>query len=351
MSASPTPQARTALIERRTRLQRGIASLRSVQATYTPTALQELRKTSSQAPLDTAQAIVEDIPLLPPTALVGLGHTVSSSLVNIEIEFRQAQLRSSLGDLQNQLFVKSRLLTQKNLHARHQGATTRARGLLQINEGKIKHHVAKYRGAWEALKSGYGNNETLVLHPKLQDKDVVCLGDDVSTAGARIQGLLGQGAHVPTPITTGSRATVSWIWMGLDGSDQAALGSAMAEAVRVEFCKAYARVRRWDEETKLLVEEQRRTLVTFRWESEKWLSAVVEGGGPDAEGRNAYAYRQAHIRRQMAASFQEIWATPLPAKKPRRRIAEEPTEGEYGDAAMDSDREGDTFEGEVDPVE
>lgn len=117
ISASSTPQARTALIERRTRLQRGIASLRGLQATYTPTALQELRKTATNTPLDTSQAIVEDIPLLAPTALVGLGYNVTQSLLNLEIEFRDAQLRTSIADLRNQLFVKSRLLTQKNLHA------------------------------------------------------------------------------------------------------------------------------------------------------------------------------------------------------------------------------------------
>jgi len=75
-TASSTSQARTALIERQTRLQRGIASFRSLQATYTPTALRELRKASGSAPLDTTQAIVEDIPLLAPTALIGLGYEV-----------------------------------------------------------------------------------------------------------------------------------------------------------------------------------------------------------------------------------------------------------------------------------
>jgi len=348
--SSSTPQLRTALIERRTRLQRGIASFRSLQATYTPTALQELRKTSSSTPINTAEAIVESIPLLPPTALVGLGYDVPPSLLRIEIEFREAQLRTSLGDLRNQLFVKSRLLTQKSLHARHQGATTRARGLIEMNQGKIDQHAAKYRGAWDALKMGYGNNESLVLHRKLLDKDIVCLGEDVSTAGARIQGLLGQAASIPTPITNGSRASVSWIWMGVDSMDPATLGVAMAEAVRVEFCKAYARERRWNEEQILLVEEQRRTLVSLRWESEEWKGLVTESGGPDLEGRNAYAYRQAHIRNEMAASFEHTWATPLPPAKPRRRVhLEEPTEGEYGDAPIDADGEEDTFEGDVDP--
>lgn len=197
------------------------------------------------------------------------------------------------------------------------------------------------------MKSGYGNNAALVLHHKLEDKDVVCLGDDVSSAGARIQGLLGQAANVPAPITTGSRATVSWIWMGVDSTDPATLGAAIAEAVRVEFCKAYARERRWNEEKQLLLEEQRRTLVMFRWESRKWEGAVMVGTGPDVEGRNAYAYRQAWIRQEMATTFETTWATPLRAAKRRKQVIEEPTEGEYGDAAMDFDGEGDMFEGEV----
>lgn len=279
-----------------------------------------------------------------------MGHEISPSLLSIEIEFREAQLRTSLADLRNQLFVKSRLLTQKNLHARHQGATTRARTLLETNQAKISQHTAKYRGAWDALKSGYGNNATLVLHRKLEDKDIVCLGDDVSSAGARIQGMLGQAAVIPTPITTGSRATVSWIWFGVDSMDPATLGAVIAEAVHVEFCKAYARERRWKEEKELLMEEKRRTIVTFHWESSKWEQVVVEGSGPDIEGRNAYAYRQAHIRKEMASTFKTLWAKPFAAPRQRHRVIQEPTEGEYGDAHMDFDGEGDVLEGDVAPL-
>lgn len=352
VSKSPSPQARTALIERRTRLQRGIASLRSLQATYTPAALQELRKTAPNAPLDTNQAVVELIPLLPPTELVSLGYTPAPNLLQIEIEFREAQLRTSLHDLRNHLFVKSRLLTQKNLHARHQGATTRARALLERNDRKIAQYAAKYRAGWFALKQGYNNQESLVLHRKLVETDIRCLDDDQSTAGARIPSLLGHAHTIPTPMTTGSRATVSWIWLGIDTTDTETLGTAIAEAVRVEFCKSWARERRWREEKQLLLEEMRRTLVTFRWQAARWKDSVVAGSSSvdaDAEARNAYSYRQAHIRHSMAKAFETLWSTPLPPYKPRVRRAEEPTEGEYGDAPLNYDEEGDTQEGIVDP--
>lgn len=330
-------------------MQRGIASLRSLQATYTTAALQELRKTATNVPIDTSLVIVEDIPLLSPTELTGLGYDVPPALLQMEITFREAQLRTSLHELRNQLFVKSRLITQKNLHARHQGATTRARALLERNENKISQHAEKYRAGWLALKRGYGNDERLVLYRKLLDADICTLIEDKSTAGARIPSLLGQSHVVPTPITTGSRTTISWIWLGVDTTDSESLGTAIAEAVRVEFCKSWAREKRWNEETLLLKEEMRRTLVTFRWEAVKWQNVIVEGPGPEVEGRNAYAFRQAHIRLTMAASFQLLWETPFESRKRRRQPQEQPTEGEYGDAPEDYDGEEDRHEGAVDP--
>lgn len=349
VAKSSSPQARTSLIERRTRLQRGIASLRGLQSTYTNMALLELRKTATDVPIDTSKALVELVPLLPPTALAALGYNVSPDLLQMEIRFREAQLLSSLHDLRNQLFVKSRLLTQKNLHARHQGPATRARFLLERNDLKIQQYAEKYRAARAALKEGYGNQESLVLFQKLADSDIRCLADDESTAGARIQGLLGPAHVIPTPITTGGSATISWIWMGVDTTDTETLGVAIAEAVRVEFCKAWARERRWNEEKQLVREEMRRTLVTFRWEAERWEAGVGDGAGPEVEGRNAYAYRQAYIRRAMAAAFETLWATPAPPAKPRARQVVEPTEGEYGDALIDYDADEDRQEGLLDP--
>lgn len=349
VTKAPSPQGRTALIERRTCLQRGIASLRSLQSTYTNIALLELRKTATDMPIDTSKALVELVPLLPPTALVGLGYNVSPTLLQMEIRFREAQLLSSLHDLRNHLFVKSRLLTQKNLHARHQGPATRARGLLEKNDQKILQYAEKYWAARMALKEGYGNQESLVLFRKLADSDIRCLSDDESTAGARIQSLLGKGHVIPTPITTGGSATISWIWMGVDTSNTETLGVAITEAIRVEFCKAWARERRWNEEKQLVQEEMRRTLVMFRWEAEKWEKAVVDGDGPDSEGRNAYAHRQAFIRRAMAVAFETLWATLLAPAKPRAQKVVEPTEGEYGDALLDYDADEDRHEGLLEP--
>ncbi|KAJ3818270.1 hypothetical protein F5880DRAFT_1511112, partial [Lentinula raphanica] len=64
--------------------------------------------------------------------------------------------------------------------------------------------------------------------------------------------------------------------------------------LKVEWCKAYARVQRWREEMLILEEEM-------------W--AVVQGLEDDyAGGVSAYAFRQADVWRQLKQSFELVWA-------------------------------------------
>jgi hypothetical protein len=44
----------------------------------------------------------------------------------------------------------------------------------------------------------------------------------------------------------------------------------MHTAVRVEWCKVYARVKHWQEEVLLLQEEMRRCLRTLEWQAAVW---------------------------------------------------------------------------------
>ncbi|THV00681.1 hypothetical protein K435DRAFT_656712, partial [Dendrothele bispora CBS 962.96] len=104
----------------------------------------------------------------------------------------------------------------------------------------------------------------------------------------------------------------------------------------VEWCKSYARAKRWEEEVILVKEEMRRSLVTLEhnamnWEGRKiYLGLLKEGKGEwdpvwtltreyigplssgtdeaHAEGVNAYANSQAFIYRQLAARFKKLWA-------------------------------------------
>lgn len=80
--------------------------------------------------------------------------------------------------------------------------------------------------------------------------------------------------------------------------------------VRVEWCKARARVNRWSEEVELLLEEMRRVIEFLKWQAEWWggqVSSRSLGSVVDQEGLAAYARRQAALRLSLVTSFQHLW--------------------------------------------
>jgi cobalamin biosynthesis protein CobT len=78
----------------------------------------------------------------------------------------------------------------------------------------------------------------------------------------------------------------------------------------VEWAKAWARTKRWTEEVQLLKEEMRRVPITLRWKADWWSERADPDGltGAHAEGAHAYAARQAHLLRALAAHFETMWA-------------------------------------------
>ena len=81
-------------------------------------------------------------------------------------------------------------------------------------------------------------------------------------------------------------------------------------ALRIEWCRSHARAMRWSEEVLLLREEMRRVLTFLEWHASWWQTkgSLHTGLQPDvAEGMFAYANKQAHIRRSMASSFNDLW--------------------------------------------
>ncbi|KAJ6524090.1 hypothetical protein DFH09DRAFT_1250860 [Mycena vulgaris] len=95
------------LIELRTKLTKSICQLWTLQATYTPASIVAL--SARKGPVDEQ---VEDTPLFLPSALMGWD------------SMRDAQCAAALMRLRNQLHIKSRLLTYKKIHSRHQGPNT-----------------------------------------------------------------------------------------------------------------------------------------------------------------------------------------------------------------------------------
>lgn len=67
---------------------------------------------------------------------------------------------------------------------------------------------------------------------------------------------------------------------------------------------------RWSEEVLLLREEMRRVVAFLQWNGEWWEERqdVLQGLEMEHnEGVNAYARKQAHIRRTIQMSFKDMW--------------------------------------------
>ncbi|KAF8212570.1 hypothetical protein K438DRAFT_1957172 [Mycena galopus ATCC 62051] len=160
-------------------LNRSIQRLRTLQATYTPAAILSLAQREN-VPVDKQ---LEHVPLFLPSGLTAAQRVVEGVdvLATMEKELRHAQCATALERLRNQLHVKSRFLTYKELQARHQGANmrtrTRTRTLVTRNESKIQLHSEKYQMSWEALRRLVGGDVQAVGWHVLLKADIRCMDD------------------------------------------------------------------------------------------------------------------------------------------------------------------------------
>ncbi|KAJ7049988.1 hypothetical protein C8F01DRAFT_1348778 [Mycena amicta] len=344
----------------RRRLNRRIATIRTLQATYSPVALQHL------ASLDLPQeTLAEDVPLLPPSALTELQRSnggCRAGLVELEATFREAQCRSALVSLRNHLHIKSRLLVYKTNQSRNQAANTRSRALVARNESKILLFSRKYQAAWAALVSISGG-EAAVSWPRLRKADIRCLEDaeDLSKKDLRQKKAeekkrrqereLRAAGIIPLVNPNSSMAGGD-----LDSDDESD-DSMSGEALRIEWAKSWARVRRWTEEVLILEEEWRRLPLSFAFEEQGWIQRaqavpVTEIPEEDAEGMIAYATKQADVYRNLATRAELTRTVPKLARGHRRaraltfftsaaEIGTALDEEDGGDGLIERDDEGD----------
>jgi hypothetical protein len=82
-------------------------------------------------------------------------------------------------------------------------------------------------------------------------------------------------------------------------------------AMRVEWAKAHARHRRWEEELELVLEEIRRVPWYLSWKAQWWEERAYwrrETASPEVyEGCIAYAAKQAEVHRSLARKFTNAW--------------------------------------------
>ncbi|KAL0567251.1 hypothetical protein V5O48_014745 [Marasmius crinis-equi] len=305
-----TVSQQSALLDERGKIQRSIARFRSLQKVYTPAAL-----TASTPNPTTPTATAEAISLLLPSSLPPAIRNLPEmrSWVQMEIDFRHAQLQTSLQAIRTQLFVQNRLYSQQSLHVRGQRGLTRAKAVEDRCKRKLLDHKQKYRAAWLALLALLGSRD-LIGHKWLADTDVVGL-HDVDTAAVKNPRKRKKNQHKPEDLILEgeSRRKLSWIWTGVDVSNDS---EAMKEAMRIEWCKAWARKRRWKEELELVEEEMRRVPLSLEHDAKVWEGRRLPvDEDAQIEGINAYSNRQAALRRGISVKFQSLWALPDPVRK------------------------------------
>ncbi|KAF7324213.1 CxC2 domain-containing protein [Mycena kentingensis (nom. inval.)] len=333
----------------RRKLDKGITRFRSLQATYTPSALVHLA---------TLKVVADELPEK---------QGCKTSIVELEQRLRHAHCKDALVRLRSQLQIKQRLLIYKKRQSRHQGANTRSRGLIARNESKIKRFADRYQACRSALLVLEGK---ALVWPELQAKDIRGLqdADELSEREARNrrqidrrlqreQELVDAGVLVEEAIveegdmeqddmeqkdmeqdnmeqdnmeqsastkkkgTGEGRRTVSWIrtLAGTTGSD-----AAIQDGLRIEWTKAYARVWPWREEVRVLEEEWRRLPISMAHEQKHWVSrgAAVETVGKSEEhldGLRAYAAKQAAMYGDLILRSEVIRTEELKGRGHRRR--------------------------------
>ncbi|KAL0568500.1 hypothetical protein V5O48_013480 [Marasmius crinis-equi] len=320
----------TELVERRAKISRQVSRVRALQLIYTPIALEAFPPSTEPSPTPEPEEVSTLLPSSLPSDIRPL--PVLQKWVAMEIKFRQGQIASSLDAVRRHIFVRTRLHSQRSIQVRHQHASVRARQVLARNERKLLEAKMKYRAAWKALEAllGQGN----VPFRYLDDKDCVAFHDPHNDALKKRRNKRKQQDTLFQPGET--RKQVSWIWTGVDiGGDS----QAMQDALRIEWCKAQARTRRWSEELELLEEEMRRIPILLEAEARQWLSWIVaDADSYEAEGINAYCCRQAAIRRSLSQRFQNLWAKPDPPRRKQDVVLPELSDLED---SSESDDEGD----------
>lgn len=188
--------------------------------------------------------------------------------------------------------------------------------MIQIHKVKLRYCYA--RNSYLQLK-GHGPWER--MHRVLADEDVRGINertwsDEDKEAQERLRELgeiVEGGLAVAGTVAAGEgRHTMSWIWYesGIDGGQKEMdEGKCHSElilqlltrrlALRVEWCKAYARMRRWHEDIVLIEEEMRRTIEYGTWMGGEWETQTTARSVASpalAEGLRAYA--KEHVARE-----------------------------------------------------
>lgn len=241
----------------------------------------------------------EDIELWLPSALPSASRNAQciAGLPQLEYRLRFVQAASALHDIRRLRRLTRVLIRSSRTHiTSSQRTATRGRGPFEKTRAQLSEAVSTYRVARKAIANLSPNEEFgrwKGAFLELKDEDI-------------------RGPGLEDTKSSKSRFVQSWIWTTGSKLSTSSDDPDLDAALRVEWCKAQERAKRYEEELELVIEEMRRTLVSFDLTACKWEQRAVSPTlsaleASTAAGAAAYAYKQADLHRKLISTFLGDW--------------------------------------------
>ncbi|KAJ6484517.1 hypothetical protein C8R47DRAFT_1073122 [Mycena vitilis] len=319
----PSAAQRLAFTKRRTTLLKNIHKFRKVQRVYMPGLRSLLSDTQRQMLDGNGPQVPESTRLFMPSEIEKAdlrGKACAMGLPEIERRMRKGEAEDALEKIRNGLRTRTMTNRYKLRNWTGQGMMTKAQGLLREINIKIQMARVRYMYARVALLRLWGHGSWEERLRVLNEDDVRALNERALTTeekkqnehwaelgGAVIEG----GIARATGVATGEGShTLSWIWYTAAGVAEEG-DEGLHEALRVEWCRAYARTRRYGEEVRLIREEMRRTIAYGYWAAAEWDALAIEeleaSSAELTEGRRGYAAEHADTERRTCAALENKW--------------------------------------------
>ncbi|KAI0042913.1 hypothetical protein FA95DRAFT_1499394 [Auriscalpium vulgare] len=294
-SDSKTPAGRLALQEKRNSLQHRIRSWQGVQKIYMPAPATNAANNTppGSAPTGT-QPRRRDEPLYLPSAIPESlwSQGFVSGLGDKYRRLRVAQAEDALHHIRRQIRLRSGLIHYKHIFVDGPGqnSNTRARNQISRLQERIHKYASEYRVARAALPLVWPDGAWRHRLLELKDEHLRPPRDEEKlAANLRTRGeLLGDGHREQL-----------WIWRAMPheardipGQPEDISEDEVHEGLRVDWMKARARVRRWDEEIQHLLQEMPRAVRFLHHKAEWWNSQVgrrLDAPADIQDGLDAYA--------------------------------------------------------------
>lgn len=342
------------LKDQRELLRSNIEGWEQIRSVYMPGLVQLLAEQGTSVPaIWDSNPNPEDVQLWLPSSIPGdrRRDICAEAVHDIELKLRVIQCTASLQGLRQVLRLKARMIhfKQKNVTGQREG--TRSCSIIDRVHARAIRFVQKYWVARLARLALEGPGSWELIHRELKNEDVRSYSAKAKKKDANRHSIWEDGDEPPTQTTSGvfdsdsdsdledltqdmradagrltavqelkrckkgtgeTRKDLSWIWTTTPLEWKEGEADHM---LRAEWARSRARTQQSREEVHLVLEEMRRVLAFLDHSARAWGERIVARGSDASpslmEGLQSYANKQILHQKELAATFRELWRTPL----------------------------------------